>query len=168
MAGAAATVGVLLAGQSISHAEGLQAPAAQVRLTSAQSDYLEHCGGCHGLQGDSTPSPIPVLKGRVGYFMCTEAGRNYLGRLPNIAYADIDDEDLAQLLNFVVFDLGGGTAPAKARPFDAAEVHRLRAQPLTGSAVEDTRRQLVKSILRTCAAPASLREPYAIRSADAR
>ena len=159
--------GFSFAARGVSHAAEAGAHA-EVKLTSAQSDYLEQCGGCHGLQGSSAPSPIPVLKGRVGYFMCTKAGREYLGRLPNIAYSKVDDAALAEMLNFVVFDLGEGTAPAKARPFDAAEVGRLRAQPMMGQAVEITRKAVVEDLVRNCAAPASLRQAYAIQSADAR
>lgn len=48
-------------------------------LTTAQSDYVEHCSGCHGMQGNSAPADIPVLRDRVGYFMCTQAG----ARLPD-------------------------------------------------------------------------------------
>lgn len=163
--------GFALAARGVSHAAEAGAARtgpAEVKLTSAQSDYLEQCGGCHGLQGSSAPSPIPVLRGRVGYFMCTEAGREYLGRLPNIAYAKVDDEALAQLLNFVVFDLGEGSAPARARPFDAAEVGRLRARPMMGGAVETTRKAVVENIVHSCAAPGSLRQAYTIQSADAR
>lgn len=146
---------------------GGECRAAEARLTSSQSDYLEQCGGCHGLQGDSQPSPIPVLHGRVGYFMCNQAGRDYLGRLPNVAYAKIDDESLADLLNFVVFGLGEKTAPADAKPFTAQEVGRLRAQPMTGFTVEATRKAVVDKLVRTCHAPASLRAPYAIPGAVA-
>ena len=36
-------------------------------LTGPQSDYVEHCSGCHGMQGNSAPAEIPVLRDRVGY-----------------------------------------------------------------------------------------------------
>ncbi len=82
-------------------------------LTVAQSDYVEHCSGCHGMQGNSAPADIPVLRGRVGYFLCTPAGRDYLIRLPNVAYSAIGDNDeLADMMNFVAFGLGGPSAPA--------------------------------------------------------
>jgi len=145
--------GVVLLAQGVSRA-------AEGQITAAQSDYLEQCGGCHGLQGDSRPSPVPVLRGRVGWFMCTREGRAYLGRLPNIAYAKIDDSDLAQLMNFVVFGLGAGTAPASASPFTAEEVGALRARPMTGEDVEATRKVVVDSLVRRCGAPASLRAAY--------
>ena len=134
--------------------------AAEVQLTPAQSDYLEQCGGCHGLQGDTSPAPIPVLRGRVGYFMCTQAGREYLLRLPNIAHARIDDESLAEMMNFVVFGLGPRTAPAAAKPFTTAEVTRLRPKAMTGYEVDTTRRQVVETIVKDCGAPKSLRLAY--------
>ena len=81
-------------------------------LTVAQSDYVEHCSGCHGMQGNSAPAEIPVLRDRVGYFMCTQQGREYLIRLPNVAYSAIsDNQELADMMNFVVFGLGGNSAP---------------------------------------------------------
>ncbi len=133
---------------------------AQGSLTPAQSDYLEHCGGCHGLQGDTSPAPIPVLRGRVGYFMCNQAGREYLLRLPNIAHAKIDDESLADMMNFVVFSLGPRTAPAGVRPFTTEEVTRLRARAMTGYEVQTTRKVVVETIVKDCGAPKSLRAAY--------
>ena len=96
-------------------------------LTTPQSDYVEYCSGCHGMQGNSAPAQIPVLRDRVGYFMCTREGRDYLIRLPNVAYSAItDNQELADMMNFVVFGLGGRSAPKNAKPFSAAEVARLR------------------------------------------
>jgi hypothetical protein len=83
-----------------------QAEPALPRLTTPQSDYVEHCSGCHGMQGNSAPAEIPVLRERVGYFMCTPEGRDYLIRLPNVAYSAItDNQQLADMMNFVVFEV---------------------------------------------------------------
>ena len=134
--------------------------AAESELTPAQSDYLEQCGGCHGIQGNTAPAPVPVLRARVGYFMCTEAGRRYLIRLPNVSYARVDDESLADMMNFVVFGLGAPTAPANARGFTAEEVRELRSYPMLGSEVEVTRKLVVEELIRSCGAPADLRLTY--------
>ena len=70
-----------------------------------------------------------MLRDRVGYFMCTPEGRDYLIRLPNVAYSAItDNQELADMMNFVVFGLGGASAPKGAKPFTAAEVARLRTR----------------------------------------
>ncbi|HWS65867.1 MAG TPA: hypothetical protein VN325_24155, partial [Steroidobacteraceae bacterium] len=72
-------------------------------LTPGQSHYLESCGGCHGIQGSSWKRDIPELRGAVGQFLCTAAGREYIVRLPNVAFANMDDRMLAEVMNFVVF-----------------------------------------------------------------
>ncbi|WP_439546895.1 c-type cytochrome [Sandarakinorhabdus sp.] len=130
-------------------------------MTQAQSDYVEHCGGCHGIHGYAAPADLPTIGGRVGWFMCLPEGRKYLVRLPNIARSRItDNEQLADLLNFMVFGLGGGTAPAGAKPFTADEVARERASPFTSVSLIQTRKLIVEKLIKGCGAPASLRLMY--------
>jgi len=126
-------------------------------LTTPQSDYVEHCSGCHGMQGNSAPAEIPVLRDRVGYFMCTQQGREYLIRLPNVAYSAItDDQQLADMMNFVVFGLGGSSAPKGAKPFTAQEVARLRTRALATQSLIAIRAQVVGKMLGSCAVPKSM------------
>ena len=99
-------------------------------LSPAQSAYLESCGGCHGIQGSSAREEIPELSGRVGAFMRTPAGRAYLVQLPDVAFANLSDQTLAEVMNFVVFGLGGASAPRSAAPYTAGEVRDLRRNPL--------------------------------------
>jgi hypothetical protein len=127
-------------------------------LSEVQSIYLQHCGGCHGIQGDSAPREIPSLRGQVGNFLCTAEGRAYLIRLPNIALAPVSDQKLADMMNFVVFELGGASGPAAQAPrYTATEVAQLRARPLTDTGLADYRARIVKDLIRRCGAPASLR-----------
>jgi len=130
-------------------------------LTVAQSDYVEHCSGCHGMQGNSAPAQIPVLRDRVGYFLCTKEGRDYLIRLPNVAYSAIsDNQELADMMNFVVFGLGGNSAPKGAKPFTAAEVARLRGQALATQSLIAARAQVVGKMMGSCAIPKSMNYFY--------
>ena len=130
-------------------------------LTTAQSDYVEHCSGCHGMQGNSAPADIPVLRDRVGYFMCTQAGRDYLIRLPNVAYSAItDNQELADMMNFVVFGLGGKSAPKAAKPFTAAEVARLRTRALATDSLIGVRADIVGKLNGGCAVPDSMKFFY--------
>ena len=65
----------------------------------ARSDYVENCGGCHGVQGSAAPAALPELRGRVGWFLCTPQTRAYLIRLPNVALSRIkDNQQLAKRL----------------------------------------------------------------------
>jgi hypothetical protein len=130
-------------------------------LTGPQSDYVEHCSGCHGMQGNSAPAEIPVLRDRVGYFLCTRQGRDYLIRLPNVAYSAItDNQELADMMNFVVFGLGGNSAPKGAKPFTAPEVARLRRKALATQSLIAARADVVAKLGGGCAVPDSMKFFY--------
>ena len=139
---------------------GTAAPGAKTRATefsAPQRDYILACGGCHGLQGVSNSNLVPSLQGLVGYFLDLPEGRAYLSRLPNVAFSTLSDEQLAAVLNYMVFEVGAGSAPAGARPYVAAEVRRWRKQPLTEVTLSAYRRQLVDTLIRRYGAPATLR-----------
>ena len=153
----AAGAALLLAVVSASAAPLLPELQGLPELTTPQSDYVEHCSGCHGMQGNSAPAEIPVLRDRVGYFMCTREGRDYLIRLPNIAYSAItDNQQLADMMNFVVFGLGGNSAPKGTRPFSAAEVGRLRTKALATHSLIAVRADVVAKLGSGCAVPDSI------------
>ena len=153
-----------LAGVSARAAGDVPSPpaaAASSAMTLPQSDYIEQCGGCHGIQGTSAPAAIPVLRERVGYFMCLPEGRSYLIRLPNVAHSRItDNAQLADLMNFVVFGLGKGSTPAKARPFAGDEVRRERQNAMNSVSLVKVRAGIVDKLIHKCGAPASLRYFY--------
>lgn len=158
---------MILALSTLNAAAG-QAPVGEPSLsamiadpTLARSDYVEHCGGCHGVDGRSAPARLPELHGRVGYFMCTPESRAYLIRLPNIAHSRItDNQQLADLVNFVIFGLGGTSAPAGTRPFTASEVEHERQFALSSVSLKAERARHVESAIRKCHAPASLRQLF--------
>jgi hypothetical protein len=113
------------------------------------------------VQGVSAPAKLPQLRDRVGYFMCTSETRAYLIHLPNVAHSRItDNQQLADLVNFVVFGLGGASTPADARPFNAEEVARERRFALSSGSLKAERARQVKAAIRKCHAPVSLRALY--------
>lgn len=142
LAGAAALATALIV---VAVAEG-----AAVRYTPAQSLYLEGCGGCHGILGSSSEKDIPELRGEVGWFLCTPAGREYIIRLPNVAFAAADDQALADMMNFVVFSLGGSSTPVGAAPYTAGEVGVLRRQPLKNQPLAQMRDTILADVARHC------------------
>ncbi|WP_174291202.1 c-type cytochrome [Sphingomonas bacterium] len=130
----------------------------------ARSDYIENCGGCHGINGDSAPALLPVLRDRVGYFLCDREARAYLIQLPNVAHSRISDNaELADLLNYVVFTLGGPSTAASSPPFTAAEVSRERPHALSEVSLKAIRARLVERVIKNCKAPASLRLLFPVR-----
>ncbi len=127
----------------------------------ARLDYVENCGGCHGVTGDTVPAHLPELAGRVGWFMCTPEARAYLLRLPNVAHSRIkDNAELADMMNYVVFVLGGLSAPPGTAPFTGDEVTRERPQALTNTNLSAERLRLANQIVQRCHAPASIRQLY--------
>jgi mono/diheme cytochrome c family protein len=139
---------------------GSPAAAPVDRFTQPERDYILACGGCHGFRGTSNPTLVPSLKGLAGYFLYLPEGRAYLARLPNVAFSTLSDEQLADVLNYVVFDLGAGSAPPGSQPYGAAEVGRWRRQPLTEVSLSIYRGRLVETLIDRNQAPASLRGGY--------
>jgi hypothetical protein len=132
-----------------------QAPAGE--FSAPQRDYILACAGCHGLHGVSNSDLVPSLQGLVGYFLELPEGRAYLSRLPNVAFSTLSDAQLAAVLNYMVFEIGGASTPVGTRPYAAAEVGVWRKQPLTEITLSAYRRQLVETLIRQYQAPVTLR-----------
>jgi hypothetical protein len=124
-------------------------------LPWGQAHYYEGCGGCHGLDGISARREIPVLRDSVGAFLCSAEGRRYIVRLPNVAFANMDDRTLAETMNFVVFELGRGSVPAGARPYTAEEVGSLRRMPLKNQPLAQLRATVLAQGSAPCRASAA-------------
>ena len=106
-------------------------------------DYTLNCQGCHRADGSGTPGSVPALAGSVGRFVRVPGGREYLGRVPGVAQAPLDDAALAAVLNWMLGRFGP-PPPQGFVAYDAAEVGRLRAAPLVD--VDRARRELLLAI----------------------
>lgn len=118
-----------------------------VQFTRAQTHYVLGCGGCHGENGVSNAKLVPDLRDQVGYFLNTRQGREYLVRLPNVAFSVLSDQELTEVLNFMVFSLGAGSVPKQAAAYTRAEVARLRRQPLNNISLLEYRSRLVEGLI---------------------
>jgi mono/diheme cytochrome c family protein len=114
--------GILLSAFAIS----IPAAADSEKLRPEPESYMLHCSGCHRADGRGVPGVAPDLR-EIGPLLRTEAGRAYLGRVPGVAQAPVNDEELARLLNWVLSEIAG-TPPQPA--YTAREVGILRAEPL--------------------------------------
>ncbi len=126
-------------------------------IPPARQNFLLSCGGCHGLDGVSNSQLVPDLKDQVGWFFSLPEGRRYLARLPNVAFSTNSDQELAELLNYAVFTLGGASVPKGAKPYTASEVGALRKQPLTEAALFQYRQGIVETLIGQYNATPSLR-----------
>jgi len=132
----------------------LEAAAPVPHIPDAAASYLLNCGGCHGIGGRSSDHAVPSLRGQVDAFLCLPEGREYIVRLPNVAFAPLSDEQLAALMNFVVSF--GATRDESPQPYTATEVGALRRRPLMGQPIAAYRLELVQKLIASCGAPRSL------------
>lgn len=113
--------------------------------------YLTHCGGCHGIEGISGPTFVPNLRNTVGRFACSKEGREYLIRVPGVSMSLIrDDALLADVMNFVLFRLGGSSTPVGTQPYTADEIHLLRTHPVSYLDFMKHRSQILERSLQQC------------------
>ena len=70
------------------------------------------------------------MKGQVGHFLATEAGRDYLVRVPGSATSALADTELAEVLNWILVSMGGDSVDQDFAPYSASEVSTLRVKPL--------------------------------------
>ncbi len=157
------SLGTLRAAEPDNHSPDIPAAvrAAMADPELAQSDFIENCAGCHGVRGSTVPAHLPEIKDRVGWFMCTPESRAYLLRLPNVAHSRItDNAQLADLMNYVVFVLGGKSVPSGTKPFTGPEVAHERQFALTSVSLKAERLRLANEAIRKCRAPTSLRLQY--------
>ncbi len=120
-------------------------------IDHTQTLYLMRCGGCHGIEGRSASAVVPDLRDQVGLFLCSDEGRSYMLRVPNVSMSLIrDDASLADVMNFVVLRFGGRNRPPGARLFTAAEMHEARLQPLRATDLAGLRRSILGRAIAAC------------------
>ena len=109
----------------------------------AKFHYQMSCQGCHTGDGAGYNS-VPKLKGELGRFLQSQAGREYLVRVPGSANAALTNEQLAEVLNWMLLQFSGDSLTADWRPYQADEVAAYRRAPLLE--VVRYRQQLVASL----------------------
>ena len=111
----------------------------------SQYHYTIFCQGCHGPDG-SGASDVPRLKDYAGYFLSVEGGREFIVQVPGSANAPIDDQSLAELLNWMLQRFSAGQMPEQFEAYTGEEIGRLRRQPVID--VVEIRARLVVAIER--------------------
>lgn len=120
--------------------------AGEMNPQRAQFNYQMSCQGCHAPDG-SGANAVPRMRDYVGVFLATEAGREYLVRVPGSAVSALSDADLAEVLNWILLEFAGSSVQAPFEPYSAQEVGRLRQHPL--NEVAQYRAQLLAEIAST-------------------
>lgn len=98
----------------------------------ARTDYLLHCSGCHGQDGEGKPwKGIPKFAGQVGHFQRTPESRAFLMQVPGLLGAGLGDERAAAVTTWLVREFAGASLPAGFTPYTTEEARRYReARPV--------------------------------------
>jgi hypothetical protein len=119
--------------------------AVEINDQRAQFNYQMFCQGCHTPDGTGAMS-VPRMKDQVGYFLETPRGREYLVRVPGSATSALDNDQLAEVLNWILLEFAGESLSPGYQAYTAEEVGRMRREPL--NEVDDYRAQLLVDIAR--------------------
>lgn len=93
----------------------------------ARTDYLLHCSGCHGQDGEGKPwKGIPRFTGQVGHFQRLPESRAFLMQVPGLLGAGLSDERAAAVTTWLVREFAGASLPAGFKPYTAEEARRYR------------------------------------------
>lgn len=95
---------------------------------AAKKNYRLHCMGCHQLDGTGSPeNGIPSMRDEVGHFLRVPEGRAYLSQVPGTLNTPLSDGETAELLNWVMTNIGRASIPAGFKPYTADDVKTYRA-----------------------------------------
>ena len=96
----------------------------------AEKNYLLHCSGCHLPNGIGDPPNAPSLRDTIGKIVATPEGRDYIVRVPGSAQTPMSDEQLADVLNWMLTEFNSETLPKDFELLSVQEVSRSRGQIL--------------------------------------
>lgn len=104
-----------------------------------------NCQGCHLPDGSGYPERnVPSLTEHMGKFLWVDGGREFLVQVPGAATSDLADDQLADVLNWMLEKFSAEQVPAGFVPYDVQEVGDLRTQPLIN--VSEVRAALIEKI----------------------
>jgi len=92
----------------------------------AHVNYMLHCQGCHLPETEGFAGKVPPMKDFVGYFTHSQEGREFLIRVPGVAFSALGDGEIAELMNWLLKTHSSAQLSAEFEPFTEAEVASLR------------------------------------------
>lgn len=126
--------------------------------------YTATCQICHQPNGNGVPAMYPALADSIGRYVRVPQGRAYLVHVVSFGlfgsitvhgqyffgtmqpHPQLSDNDVAQVLNYVLTKFNSGLLPKNFRPFTADEVKKFRAKPIPVTDLYNDRQKLLKTI----------------------
>lgn len=127
---ATASAGALQAGGAIPAMPGVRNP------ERARQNFILKCQGCHRADAGGDARSTPAMAGMIGKFLYVKGGREFLIRVPGMSTAVLDDAQLAELANYMLYRFDPANVPVDFRPYSALEVAKLRKFPLRTDAAK--------------------------------
>lgn len=116
------------------------------KMSSAKSLYVLKCSGCHRIDGTGAPEAgIPPFPGFIAPLARNPDGRVYIAHVPGIVGSRLSNEQLVEVLNYVIDEWSGEEDTSSTPRFTAEEFARLRAVPVTN--VVEFRRDVVTQMI---------------------
>lgn len=122
---------------------------------SPAKNYMLDCQGCHMPDGSGYPGRVPALRGNVARYLSVPEGRSYIVQVPGSAQSMLSNQDLTDVLNWIVRTMDPEHLPANFVPYQVDEVAALRKNPLSAPSIRQTQALLQMSALNTAAAKVS-------------
>ena len=113
-------------------------------MTLARQNYILNCQGCHLPDAMGAVGLVPRMKDFVGNFLHVEGGREFIVQVPGSANSPISDSELADVLNWMLYNFSEEQVPENFQPYTGKEIGSLRAKPLMD--VNGTRERLIQQI----------------------
>ncbi len=104
----------------------------------ALTNYKLHCQGCHMPDMQGAIGAVPRMKNFLGYFLHSPEGRGYIAQVPGVTMSSLKNDDLAELLNWMLLANSKEQLPASFKPYTTAEVAELRKTPSRDPLAERT------------------------------
>jgi hypothetical protein len=117
-------------GWILSTAQAQDVPAGVQNAQRAWQHWTLNCQGCHRQDGTGSEGTAPSLAGTVARFLGVPGGREYLGRVPGVATSPLSNDDLAEVMNWMLWRFDKEHLPRNFQPFTAQEIGQLRSSPL--------------------------------------
>ena len=104
--------------------------AADANEILARQNYILNCQGCHLPDGSGSKGNVPKMNDFVGYFLHVPGGREFIVQVPGAASAPISDQELADVMNWMLLNFSRNELPDPFEPYSAEEIGKLREEPL--------------------------------------
>ncbi len=95
----------------------------------ARFNYMIHCQGCHLPEAEGYRDRVPRMNNFLGYFLHSREGRDFVIRVPGVSLAQLPDDEIAELMNWLINAYSAEQRPDEFVPYTESEVNALRKSP---------------------------------------